>query len=211
MVDDVKADLRAARVADTEEKILRAATRLFLEHGYAGTTLTAVAAQARVGARTVYVRFGTKAALLKRVVDVAMVGDTAPVAVSGRPWFVLAAGAPTLDERIAAMARGGREMMDRAGGLFAVTLEAAPAEPLLAEAAQAGREATRDNLRHFWTRAAGDGLLPDGHDIDWLTETAAILVHNETYLLGTRMHGWSPERYERWLITGLTRLAAAPA
>ncbi|MFC5747669.1 TetR/AcrR family transcriptional regulator [Actinomadura rugatobispora] len=208
MVDDVKADLRAARVADTEEKILSAATRLFLEHGYAGTTLTAVAAQARVGVRTVYVRFGTKAALLKRVADVAMVGDTAPVAVSGRPWFVLSGSAPTLDERITAMASGGREMMVRASGLLAVALEAAPTEPVLAEAAQAAREATRDNLRHFWTRAAGDGLLPADRDIAWLTETSAILVHVETYLLGTRMHGWSPEQYERWLITGLTRLAA---
>ncbi|MGP4021907.1 TetR/AcrR family transcriptional regulator [Actinomadura sp. 3N407] len=209
MEEDVKGDLRAARVADTEEKVLRAATRLFRERGYAGTTLTAVAATARVGARTVYVRFGTKAALLKRVVDVALVGDTAPVDVRGRPWFVLAVTAPTLAERIDATARGTREMMVRAGDLLAVALEAAPAEPVLDQAAQAGREATRDNMRLFWTRAADDGLLPDGGDIDWLTETSAILASAETYLHGTRMHHWSPDQYERWLVTTLTRLATA--
>jgi hypothetical protein len=38
----------------------------------------------QVAARTVYVRFGTKAALFKRVVDVAIVGDTEPVGVLGR-------------------------------------------------------------------------------------------------------------------------------
>ncbi|HEY7488554.1 MAG TPA: helix-turn-helix domain-containing protein [Streptosporangiaceae bacterium] len=210
MAQNVKADLRAARVADTEAKILRAATRLFLERGYARTTLSAVAAQARVGARTVYIRFGTKAALLKRVVDVALVGDTAPVDVRGRPWFVLARTAPTLADRIAALARGGREMMVRASGLLAVALEAAPVEPELAAAAQAGREATRDNLRLFWTQMAEDNLLPPGgSDIDWLTETSAILTQAETYLLGTRMHDWTPDHYERWLVTTLTRLATA--
>lgn len=209
MGEDVKSDLRAGRVADTEEKILGAATRLFRERGYAGTTLTAVAAQARVGARTVYVRFGTKAALLKRVVDVALVGDTAPVDVRGRSWFVLAGAAPTLAERIDAMARGVREMMVRASDLLAVALEAAPVEPDLDEAAQAGREATRDNMRLFWTRADDDGLLPAGRDIDWLTETTAILASAETYLHGIRMHQWSPARYEQWLITTFTRLAAA--
>ena len=62
MTDNVKG-LRAARVADTEERILVAARTLFLRDGYAATTLAAVADAARVGHRTVYVRFGTKAAL----------------------------------------------------------------------------------------------------------------------------------------------------
>jgi len=209
MSDDVKPDLRAARIADTEEKILQAATRLFLERGYNGTTLAAVAAEAAVGARTVYVRFGTKAALLKRVVDVALVGDTTPVDVQGRPWFVLARTAPTLAERIAAMARGGKEMMARAGGVLAVAFEAAPMEPELAAASQAGREATREHLHVFWTQAAADGLLPGSADLDWLAETSAILTVAETYLLATRMHGWSPEQYEQWIATSLTRMAGA--
>src|SRR6201987_6367019 len=105
MRDDVKG-LRAARVADTEERILAAARTLFLRDGYAATTLAAVADAARVGHRTVYVRFGTKAALLKRVVDVAVAGDTRPIDVIGRDWFQTALTAPTLAARLAACARG---------------------------------------------------------------------------------------------------------
>src|SRR5262249_39590695 len=52
--------LRQAQVAHTEERILAAATELFLADGYTATTLEAVARRARVGARTVYLRFGTK-------------------------------------------------------------------------------------------------------------------------------------------------------
>ena len=78
--------LRQAQIAHTEERILAAATELFLADGYVATTLEAVARRARVGARTVYLRFGTKAALFKRVIDVAIVGDTQPVDVLGRDW-----------------------------------------------------------------------------------------------------------------------------
>ena len=43
--------LRQAQVAHTEERILAAATELFLAEGYPATTLAAVAKRARVGAR----------------------------------------------------------------------------------------------------------------------------------------------------------------
>ena len=65
MSDGVKG-LREARVAATEEQILAAARELFVRNGYHATTLTEVADAAGVGHRTVYLRFGTKAALLKR-------------------------------------------------------------------------------------------------------------------------------------------------
>ncbi|WP_214323824.1 TetR/AcrR family transcriptional regulator [Nonomuraea sediminis] len=209
MQDPVKRDLRAARVAETETKLLTAAVELFLRHGYAATTLTAVAEHAGVGHRTVYVRFGTKAALLKRAVDVAVAGDTEPVDVAGRPWFTLARTALTSAERIAALASGTRQMMERAADILAVALQAAAVEPGLAAAGQAGREATRENMRQFWTQMADDGLLPGGLDLDWLTDTATVLVHAETYLLARQMIGWDADGYERWLNTTLTRLLAS--
>jgi hypothetical protein len=55
--------LRQAQVAHTEQRILAAATELFLEGGYLATTLEAVARRAQLATRTVYLRFGTKAAL----------------------------------------------------------------------------------------------------------------------------------------------------
>jgi len=98
--------LRQAQVAHTEERILAAATELFLEGGYLATTLEAVARRAQVGARTVYLRFGTKAALFKRVIDVAIVGDTAPVDVLGRDWMQAAMTAPTAARRCDGSAPG---------------------------------------------------------------------------------------------------------
>ncbi len=50
------------------ERILDAATALFLRDGYGATSLEAVAAAARVSKRTLYARFAGKAALLQVVV-----------------------------------------------------------------------------------------------------------------------------------------------
>lgn len=200
--------LREAQIARTEERIIAAATELFLQNGYLPTTLEAVAQRAEVGARTVYVRFGTKAALFKRVVDVAIVGDTQPVGVLGRDWAQAGMTAPTAAERIAASAAIGRQIMERTGALFAVAQQAAAAEPLIAEFWQQGREQSRQAQAAFWTRMADDGLLSPAVDLDWLIDTASLLAAAETYLLVTRMTSWDLGTYQSWLAATFTRLSS---
>lgn len=203
--------LRQAQTALTEQRILAAATELFLADGYVATTLEAVARRARVAARTVYVRFGTKAALFKRVVDVAIVGDTEPAGVLDRDWMRLAMTAPTLAERIAAGAAIGRQIMQRTGPLFAVAQQAAAVEPLIAGFWQEGREQSRHAQEVFCTRLADDGLLPPGIDLTWLIDTASIMASAETYLLVTRMLRWDLDAYQDWLTVTWTRLLAGPS
>ena len=204
------ATLRQAQTALTEQRIVAAATELFLADGYVATTLEAVARRARVAARTVYVRFGTKAALFKRVVDVAIVGDTEPVDVLGRDWMIEAMTAPTLAGRIAAGAAVGRQIMERTGALFAVAQQAAAVEPLIAGYWQEGREQSRHAQRVFWTRLADDGLLPQGTDLAWLIDTASVIAAAETYLLVTRMLGWDLDTYQAWVAATWTRLLTGP-
>jgi len=211
MTEDVNRDggrqtLRQAQTALTEQRILAAATELFLAEGYLATTLEAVARRAGVAPRTVYVRFGTKAALFKRVVDVAIVGDTEPVGVLDRDWMRLAMTAPTATERIAAAAAIGRQIMERTGALFAVAQQAAAVEPLVAAFWQEGREQSRHAQEVCWTQMADDGLLDPGVDLGWLIDTASILAAAETYLLITRMTGWDLDAYQDWLATTWTRL-----
>jgi AcrR family transcriptional regulator len=164
-----------------------------------------------VAHRTVYVRFGTKAALLKRVIDVAIAGDMAPVDVVSRGWYRTATTAPTLAERIAALAEGSARLVASAADVIAVAREAEPAEPVLAAAARAGRAATRDAIRVFWARAHDDGLLPSGCDLTWLADTTSVLAHAETYLLMRETLDMTRERYQAWLATTWHRMAAVAA
>lgn len=202
-------ELRAQRVATTEQRLVAAATELFTRYGYPGTTLAAVAAMAGVAPRTVYLRFGTKVELFRRVMDVAVVGDTAPVDVAHRDWTRHALTASTLEERMRTAARGARDIMLRIGPLLSVAEQAAAVEPDIARAAQAGREDTREHVRRFWSQAAADGLLPAGTDLDWLADTAAVLGAADTYLHLSRTTDWSADDYEQWLLTTWRRLLAA--
>lgn len=196
-------------MTETEERIVSAAARLFVRKGYHATTLTEVADAAGVGQRTVYVRFGTKAALLKRVTDVAVAGDPRPVDVAHRDWFQASLTAPSLEARIDALAHGIADLMQRAGDLFEVVQQAQASEPVLAEAMRAGRRATRKNLQAFVRAALTDGLVPGEADVDWLEETVALVGQADTYLLLRRTNRWSASRYRTWLTTTLRRLFIA--
>jgi AcrR family transcriptional regulator len=200
---------RAEKIAATEERLVAAATRLFLRDGYLRTTLSAVAAEAGVADRTVYIRFATKAALLRRVMDVAVVGDTAPVELARRDWIRDTVTAPTLEGRIAAWARGAAQLMARLGPLLPVAEEASVVEPDVAAAWQAAREDTRSHVRRFWAAAARDGLLPKGSGVRWLTDTTVLLLSADAYLRGVQLLGWTPRSYQRWVSKTLTRIAAA--
>ncbi|WP_158102978.1 TetR/AcrR family transcriptional regulator [Lentzea kentuckyensis] len=205
MTEDVNRDLRAARRADTEVRIIEAATELFIERGYVATTLADVAKRASVGARTVYVRFDSKAVLLQRCLDVAIAGDHHRVAVPDRDWFQKAMNAPTAAERIARMAEISGQLMGRTGPLLKVSQQAEALEPEIADRAQAGREMTHQAIGGFFRKLAADGLMPN-ENVDWVAETGAVLGQAETYLLLTKTTGWSVEAYESWLAETWTRL-----
>lgn len=200
MGSGVKGGLRTGLVLANEERILRAARELFVQDGYQATTLTAVADRAGVAHRTVYVRFGSKAELLARVIDTAIAGDLRPIDVEHRDWYTQALSAPTLDERIRVLAKGASRLLADAADVIAVARQVESAEPSIAERARAGRATTRQLIRTFWKRAHDDGLLPASIDLDWLSETTAVLAHAETYLLLRETARLGPQRYEKWFI-----------
>lgn len=209
MTDGVKGDRRAARRAATELRLVQAATALFVERGYAATTLADVASLAGLAPRTVYVRFATKAELLRRCIGVAIAGDAETVDISEREWIVEAMTAPDLDERIRRMAAVTADLMARTGPLLDVAQQAAATEPAIAAAAQAGREDTRRVLHELWYGMQRDGLLPSTCDIEWLAETATLLAHADTYLLVRRTTSWDIATYRDWLERTWRRLATA--
>ena len=132
------------------------------------------------------------------------------VRVAGVGYNVAAAlAAPTIDERIRLLADGSAALMARAGDVFAVAQQAEPAEPGIADAARAGRAATRDSLRRFFTQMRDDGLLPADADLDWLCDTAGVLGHANTYLLIRETLGWTTSQYRTWLGTTWERLITA--
>ena len=209
MTPDVKsaAESRAER---TEARIVAAAAELFVTHGYRGTTLSDVAAAARVSDRTIYVRFATKADLLKRVIDVAVVGDTRRIDLAHREWVVTTMSAPSLEERLRADAAGSTQLLLRLAPLIAVALQVEFDEPVIAASAQAGRDGTLAATRFFWSKLREDALMHPDCDLEWVIDTAGLLGTSETYLHMTRTTRWSPAEYQGWRYRTWWHLATTP-
>lgn len=91
----------ASQAGDVEARLLAAATRLFLERGYDGTSCDQVALDAGAGKASIYARYANKAALFSAVLDNML---ARPV---GHDKL---AGAMTLDQRLAAI--GGQVLAD---------------------------------------------------------------------------------------------------
>src|SRR5438067_12449575 len=79
------ASRRRAQAEETCRDIVAAAHRRFNERGYVGATMEAIAREAGVAVETIYAAFGTKLALLKRLVGISMWGDDRRMKPEERP------------------------------------------------------------------------------------------------------------------------------
>src|SRR5262245_15422610 len=82
MAEGVKREQARTRLA--RRAVVDAARALFLEHGYAATTIDAVSERADVPAATVYRLFSSKLGILKTLLDTSIAGDDQPVTVEER-------------------------------------------------------------------------------------------------------------------------------
>jgi AcrR family transcriptional regulator len=66
---------RQARAEQLRDEVLQCARTLFLEHGYASTTVSAVAAAAGVSAEMVYKAFGGKPGIVRTIFERSLLGS----------------------------------------------------------------------------------------------------------------------------------------
>jgi AcrR family transcriptional regulator len=208
MVDRVKrgyrSERRAAQSDRTRREVVAAASRLFVEHGYGGTTMDAVAETAGVSRKTVFTAVGGKADLLKTALDWAVTGDDRPVPLVDRPEMRL-----LLDQRDAAAVLTGwaamlTEIDARTAALFHVLETAAgvddTAQALYDESQQRRHRGAADIVSRLIDHGAlKPGLSrEDAVDIAWLAGDPILF----TRLVGSR--GWPVDRFAEWLGAGLT-------
>lgn len=195
---------RRQRAQETQQGILRAARALFLQRGYAGTTIDAIASDAGVAVETVYAAFRNKRTILSRLVDEAVVGDDRPVPLLEREGPQAVREERDQRRQIAMFVRGIREILERVGPLFDVLQAAAATEPEIA--------ALRENIlgqRLVGMRFFVDALRENGPlrlDREETVDTVWTITSPDVHRLLTVERGWPGERYERWLAETLERV-----
>jgi len=191
---------RTRQARATRARIIAAAARRFLARGYAGTTMRAVAADAGVALPTVELVFGTKAKLLKAVIDVAIAGDDEPVPMLDREWARQAESVPGAAGFAAVCAGQLAESARRAAGLTLVALEAARADPDIAAVA-AQLMVQRQVMAACRRSRPRDGI---GHAA--AVDTVWALMDPALFGRLTRDRHWSPAQFRDWFADAILRL-----
>jgi len=191
---------RREQAAETQRQILRAAQRLFERDGYATTTVAAIASEAGVATKTVYLAFESKSGILRALWHLLLRGDPADVPVGEGEWYRETLAEPDPETRIVRVAVRSREVKERAADLMEVIRTAAPADPDIATLWDRIQTNFRDLLRPIVESLRSDGVLRPGLDVDEATDVLWALVHPDIWQLLVKQRGWSVDRYEQWCL-----------
>jgi AcrR family transcriptional regulator len=209
MSEDVKHDgkngtRRAQQARATRRRIIDQAAKLFIEQGYATTTLDQISTAAGVAVQTVYFHFRNKATVLKEVVDVAAVGDDEPVPVMDRPWVRRVRKEPDGRRALAIYLRNARPIFERIAPIMKTVRDAAGSDPEMAAQWQTNRKQTYTAQRTVVQWLADKHALRPELTVDRATDIVSCLVSIEVYQLFTAERGWTPAQWERWIKDTLT-------
>ena len=198
---------RREQAAATRRKVIAAAQPLLLKHGYAGTTMAAIAREAGVVVETVYRSFGSKAALFAAVVEAALAGgvERAEVPVEERPAIAAIIAETDPAKQVALYAATQPGIHRRGGPLLRTVRDAAAVDP---EVARVWSELERwryEGQGRVVGMLASRGVLREGLSVETGSDVTWTLCSLAVHDLLVIERGWTSEQYERWLTDALTR------
>ena len=189
----------------TRSAVIEAAGRLLTAHGYAATSVAAIAAEAGVSAQTVYANFENKRGLLQALMDQRVRGDAPAPPFPPPPGDEDPADPLEFLRRLAA---GGRRLFERTAPIWPVVREAAASDPLIEDWWNREMERRLQTARSYVERLPAGTLRKDltpevAADIFW------TVASPETYEALVARRGWTPETFETWIAEAIADLLLA--
>jgi AcrR family transcriptional regulator len=185
---------RANRLA-----VLDAARALFLEHGYAQTTMKMVAREARLSTQSVYQVFGNKPGLVKALIDVAVVGDDEPIPMMERQFVRGNMAEPDPAKKLRDYGAHLAEVAPRVNPVMVVLRDAAAADAAAAEVWEQTRRERLTGMTHFAAHMEAERFLRDGVSEAEARDVLWTFSSFELWDLLVRQRRWSTRRYGRWV------------
>jgi len=194
---DGKGSQARTRLARTA--VIEAARTLFLERGYAATTIEAISDLSDVPPATVYRLFSSKLGILKALLHVLIAGDDQAVAMQDRPHVRALLANPDPRNQLSGLAGIIGGIMSRAEPLYRILLSAAGSDPdaaaLLAELTRQRQQGQGQIARSLARAGALRPKLGERNAADIIH----ALMSPEVFRLLVGDRGWLPEQYEQWL------------
>jgi AcrR family transcriptional regulator len=190
---------------DTRNRLLQAAQEEFPVRGYAGTTVTRLAATAGVSVQTLYLAWGSKRALLRGYMENALSRGAGSPEDAARRFAGLSPR-----ERLAELAALVTEIAERAATGWSLYRDASAVDP---EIAADWNELQM--LRHrLFTRILGDipvSALAEGLTMKTAVDTAWTIASPESYDLLVHRLGYQLEEFRDWMRQNLITAILAPS
>ena len=190
---------RQARTRLARAAVIEAARTLFLERGYAATTIETISDLSDVPPATVYRLFSSKLGILKELFNVSIAGDDEAVPLADRPHVQALISDPDPRKQLSGFVGISRGIMCRTEPVYRILVSAAGSDPgaatLLAEQTR-HRQQGQGQIARLLARTGA--LRPGLRERD-AADIIHVLMSPEVYRLLVRDRGWDPERYERWL------------
>jgi AcrR family transcriptional regulator len=189
---------RREQAAATRRQILEAAQLLLERQGYAATTMAAIAGEAGVALKTVYVAFETKSGLLRALWHLLLRGDEEDAPVADRRWYQEVLDEPDPERLLRLTARNSRVVKERAGALMGVIRSAASTDADIADLWARIQADFHDNQRGIVKALHARKALRPGLGVARAADVLWTLNHPDLWLLLVGERGWSPAEWERW-------------
>jgi AcrR family transcriptional regulator len=197
--EEIAWPLRRAKAAATRLAIIDAARLLFVEQGYAGASIQAIADRAGVSRATVFNSVGGKAALLKATYDVATVGDDEPIPLPQRPEAIAAKIEPDQRRSIAFYAEMIANIGERLAPIYEVFRSASTGDP---EVRALWNDIQRERLkgsRGFVGFLQDKGPLREDLDVAAAGDIVWVLIDASLYHRLVVERGWTKNQFQTWL------------
>lgn len=181
-------------------RILESARDLFLEAGYPGSTVGAIAARAEVSEDLIFRLYGSKRGVLKEVMDTAIGGDDENVQVLEREGPQAVRAATDQHKQIRLFAAGMTAQLDRVQPLNDLLRSAAVVEPeiaILRDDLHQRQRRSAMNMVATWI--AANGPLRDGMAADQAGAIIWTLASPEVHRALRLDCGWPSDRFRDWL------------
>lgn len=195
---------RAQKALATRRRILDAAEALFVQDGYAATTIVAIADQADVAVQTVYAVFGTKRAILAELLAVRAIGDDTATPLTDRgEWRAMEAETdPRRQLRL--LAAIATRIGERMGALYDILASAAGSDPEIGAIHQRQQQRRYNDQRRLARSLARKGVLRPGLSQARATDILWAIANPTMHHRLVTERRWAPGEYERWLAHVLT-------
>lgn len=204
---DVKGSRREKSRA-TRQKILEAAERVFVESGFHGATIAAIAARAGVATQTVYFVFHTKAELISAAIDSLVLGDD-PTIPQDTEWWRAMSEAPDSANALEIFVRGAAPLFQRASTLSEVLRGAALTDDELRKTHEHHERLREAGFREVIEVVAAKGSLREDLTVDTATDVLLVTLSDASYVQFTTERGWTHEQVVDAYCVALPRLLLA--